>query len=415
MASDIKEQLKTLCSKEVFSRIEVTTLDSWVYRFLKEHGESKKVAYLSDQKIKERWINALGDSVEKYNWKFLRDEWREIIQANRILELEEYLRVSRIGRGTSINRKERCALWKIFKRYSEELEDDNLLEPEEAYHVACKIIEIQSPKQRYCSFLLDEAQDFSAPAFRLLSRLAGNLDANNLFIVGDGHQRIYNRRIVLSRLGIKVQGRSRKLRVNYRTSDEIRRWANALLQGENINDLDANLDRQSGERSLYHGPKPQVNFTTSADKELETVLTWIHQRQAEGFASMDLCIIARDNDQEWVRALQSRGVDCITLTPGKADNRQIQGVRVATMHRVKGLEFSGVALVGVSQDKVPNGRALDSCGDAASREEALQREKLLLHVSATRAKRWLLVTSSGKPSPFLEKSIFKALQCTLND
>ena len=159
LASDIKEQLKTLCSKEVFRRIEVTTLDSWVYRFLKGQRENRKIAYFSDKEVEVRWKNALGDLDERYSWKFLRDEWREIIQAHRISKLEEYLRVSRTGRGTSISRKERTVLWKVFERYSEELKDDGILEPDDAYHLVCDILQAQSPKQRYFSCILDEAQD----------------------------------------------------------------------------------------------------------------------------------------------------------------------------------------------------------------------------------------------------------------
>jgi hypothetical protein len=91
------------------------------------------------------------------------------------------------------------------------------------------------------------------------STVADNqLDTNSLFIVGDGHQRIYGRRVVLSSCGIDIRGRSRKLRINYQTSDEIRKWALAILEGVEVDDLDDGRDDVKGYRSLFHGPAPAI-------------------------------------------------------------------------------------------------------------------------------------------------------------
>lgn len=405
LASDIKEQLKTLCSKEILAKIEVRTLDTWVYRFLKESGESRKIAYESESSaIQERWNNASESFDSCYTTEFFMDEWRDIIQGQRVNSLTDYLSVSRKGRGTSVNRKDRTELWKIFEKYREELKDDNLLEPDDAYHLASDLLEKQPEKQSYASLIVDEAQDLGSPAFRLISQLTKDNCQDNLFIVGDGHQRIYNRQIVLSRLGIKIQGRSKKLKVNYRTSCEISQWATALLRGELIDDLDASQDKLEGVLNLYHGPKPQIVLSASFDEELATLVQWIQLRQAEGSAASDLCVVTRDQSQlnECINGLISRNIECIALKRGRAENRQTTGIRVSTMHRVKGLEFSGIALMGISEGKVPHQLALQRTSDDASYEEALLREKMLLYVAATRAKRWLLLTSSGKLSPFLD-------------
>ncbi len=79
---------------------------------------------------------------------------------------------------------------------------------------------------------------------------------HDLFLVGDAHQRIYGRvRVVLSRCGIGVVGRSRKLRLNYRTTEETRGRAAGLLHGRPVDDLDGGKD-DDRIRSLTHGPAP---------------------------------------------------------------------------------------------------------------------------------------------------------------
>jgi superfamily I DNA/RNA helicase len=67
------------------------------------------------------------------------------------------------------------------------------------------------------------------------------------------------------------------------------------------------------------------------------------------------------------------------------------------MHRVKGLEFTHIFMVGVNEGVMPNRHIV------AEDEEAL-RERCLLHVAATRARDTLTISSYGTPSPFLVTS-----------
>lgn len=136
-------------------------------------------------------------------------------------------------------------------------------------------------------------------AFRLLRAFIplddSRADTNSLFIVGDGHQRIDGRRVVLGRCGIQARGRSRKLRINYRTSDEIRRWALSILDGVDIDDLDNGRDDARGYRSLFHGPSPEIVNASSADKEFSGLISWIKRLQDEGLKLKDICVTARDS------------------------------------------------------------------------------------------------------------------------
>ena len=60
-----------------------------------------------------------------------------------------------------------------------------------------------------------------------------------------------------------------------------------------------------------------------------------------------------------------------------------------------------VALVVMNDELVPNIMALRSAPDEAGKEEILNSERMLVDVAATRAKKRLLASSSGKPSPII--------------
>lgn len=75
-------------------------------------------------------------------------------------------------------------------------------------------------------------------------------------------------------------------------------------------------------------------------------------------------------------------------------------MRLATMHRVKGLEFPVMILAGVNSKLMPL-RIASVEGDPTVKREHEDRERSLLFVAATRARDQLIVTSWGMPSPFL--------------
>ena len=124
----------------------------------------------------------------------------------------------------------------------------------------------------------------------------------------------------------------------------------------------------------------------------------------ERIEESDVCVLARTKDarDEIADALKDRGYDVVALQPRKADDRRKLGVRVATMHRAKGLEFAAVALVHVNEDVVPPKWVLQRADDPAIRRSIIDGEKSLIHVSATRAKKRLFVGSSGKPSELIK-------------
>jgi superfamily I DNA/RNA helicase len=269
--------------------------------------------------------------------------------------------------------------------------------------MAAELISSSTEEPRYCAVVVDEAQDLDAPSFQLIRALAGEEHPNDLFIVGDAHQRIYGRPITLSRCGINVRGRSRKLRINYRTTEETRAWATAVLEGLPFDDLDGGQDGTSDYRSLLHGERPVVKKFEDPAKEQEYIEEVITQlRDADGsLASTCVTSRTRNGVDKLTTALKKAGVATRVIEADEADDPSDTALRLATMHRVKGLEFDQVLIPGLSDDQMPLRSELARRPDQVSRDVFEQQERSLLHVAATRAKKRVVITYSGRPSSLL--------------
>jgi superfamily I DNA/RNA helicase len=206
---------------------------------------------------------------------------------------------------------------------------------------------------------------------------------NDLFLVGDGHQNIYGHHIVLSHLGIDIRGRGRRLRLNYRTPEETRRWASSVLKGVEINDLNGSIDTDRGYRSILSGPEPEFQPCDSFDDELKVIREWIEGIKKSNGEHV-ICVAARTNKErsEYASSLKAAGLSVHEITDKEHDIADPKPVRLSTMHRIKGLEFDHVCLAGLGN--------LEWDSMEESRREM---EKCLLHVAATRTKNSVLVTA----------------------
>jgi superfamily I DNA/RNA helicase len=412
LAADIRANLETLCpelmKKDV---IEVKNLDAWVGGFLKQQGYERRIAYFGEanQEIEAIW-NEVGISPglpDGLSLAFTRDEWRDVVQAQALKERKDYLFAQRTGRGTPINRQTRARLWDVFEAFRARLVEASIAEPDDAYRDASAILTSRPGLLPYKAVVMDEAQDMGSEAFRLVRAIVPKRDpdSNTIFLVGDAYQRIYRRKASLKACGIDVQGRSRRLKVNYRTSEEIRLWATNLLDGLAVDDMDGGADTHQGYHSVFRGPSPIVNVFLAKAAEITALIAWVGQLQASGVDPKDIGILAKTNDlvRETAEALSNAGLPNCLLRPRQAEERSKPGVRLGTMHRAKGLEFDSVAIVGLNDGIVPFKRELDEASDAAEKRRVVERERSLVHVAATRAKRRLYVSSSGNLSNIVER------------
>lgn len=406
LAHDIEANLRTLCPAHLDSRpprIEVINLDRWVSQFLKRKSFAREVAFFGEgrDRLDQVWRSVFDDHElpEGLSEPFIRAEWAQIVQAKGVADQRGYLKASRAGRGTPLDRKKRAALWDIFADYRARLISEGLAEPDDAYREATEILTSEAPNLPYAAVIVDEAQDMGEQAFRLIRAVVPETpsgDRNSLFFVGDAHQRIYGRRASMSACGINVRGRSRQLRLNYRTTREIRAWAVSVLEGVSVDDLDEGKDTLRGYVSLMHGAGPLLVGCKSEAVELEGLVAWLGALPADQIRLSDIGVLcARKADVERVHgALRAAGVETVILQSG-SDDRAIPGVRITTMHRAKGLEFFAVAIPFLSDTAFPPPGALRAAVDAADREDIFLQYRSLLHVAATRAKQALRVSWSG--------------------
>ena len=396
LAQNVDEMLSTLCP-DAKGRIEVLHLHSWAARFMKSHGAGFDIVDGDD--IDECWEQACAGETT-FDVGFLRQEWEQVVQANGIEDMAEYLTVRRTGRGNTLTRPQRGKVWKVFERYLQVLAQRGKQEWLQAIRSTRRFLEENKTLLPYRAVVVDEAQDFHSEEWKLIRALVPAC-VNDLFLVGDAHQRIYGRKVTLSRCGIQIQGRSSTLRINYRTTEQIRTWAMAVLSGVEIDDLDGEKESEDGYKSLLSGSKPEHHHFTTAHKEQEFLAEKIKELLKER-SPEEICVVTRTTKtlrDEYQSMFQRLGIACTVLD--KSKNAGSAGIRLATMHRVKGLEFPVMILAGMNSKTMPLHVA--SVGDDPTcKEEHEIRERSLLFVAATRARDVLIVTSWGTPSPFIQ-------------
>ncbi len=404
LAQDIRDNLRKICSTEELRKIEVINLDAWVSQYLRECGYSAEIVY--DDKLKQIWeeaIASIGGDCE-FPVSFYQDEYNRVVVAQEAFSLENYVKASRTGRGTRLDRKKRIQIWEVFEAYQNLLKQYGIRDIHTAMYECRMLISKSNAGTRYRHIIIDEGQDLSANAFRLLRTIAGEEHANDIFIVGDAHQRIYKNKAALSKCGINVRGRSSILRINYRTTEEIRQSAFALLNGLSFDDLDDGFDTGDRCRSLMHGQPPQISLFNNANEEFDAVSKEIKKLIINEVSAKNICVVARTHTliNGYISQFTSIGQRCYEIKGNKSDDRGLDGIRIATMHRVKGLEFQYVFIVAANKRIIPLPSAIDRT-NTVTEQETMTAEKCLLYVALTRAQKGAYISGYGQISEFLEK------------
>ena len=402
LAADIQENLRKICTPDIMKHIEVVHLDQWVNRYLRSHEYPYTIVY--GEQITDMWKKAESFTGEDFDLPegFFQEEWETIVQAQNIQTLAEYVKAPRPGRGVRLDRKLRMRVWKVFEEYRTMMDAEKVRDAACAMNECAQLLSAGPEVRLYASVIVDEGQDFGPSAYRLLRAIAGCEHANDLFIVGDSHQRIYKNKVTLSRCGIHAKGRSGRLRMNYRTTEEIRNSAMNVLLGLAFDDLDGGIDDGKGYISLSHGDCPIVNVFATQDQEAAELIQRIQEQIAAGMDPREICVVARTNAliDEYKKYLSTAGIVSFEVKRRQADDRSRMGVRLATMHRVKGLEFTSVFIVAANKNYIPLKSAVNRA-DPVEREAAMTRERCLLYVAMTRAKKKVMISAYGTVSEFL--------------
>jgi superfamily I DNA/RNA helicase len=380
----------------VRSRIEVLNVDRLAYGVVK-HARGHPV--IADERVlRTRWAKAAADAGLAFTPAFGKNEWEQVILAQDLRTEQAYLACPRTGRGRPLTRAQRSQVWQAAQRVTAELaaarESTHLQLANEATHLLR-----QAGEPCYRHILVDEAQDLHLAQWRLL-RAAVAPGPDDLFIAADPHQRIYDSRVSLASLQISVRGRSRRLSLSYRTTQEILAWAVPLLGADPVVGLDGEVDSLLGYRSPIRGQRPQLEVAATRAEEFAVLAERIRSWLSAGIEPRAIGVAARSASlvREAREALKADDIMTVPLR-GRGDT---QAVRVGTMHAMKGLEFQAVAVIGVEQGLVPEPAAITpESEDAVTHAQDLQRERCVLFAASTRARDHLFVSGTGALSTFL--------------
>ncbi|MET9336632.1 3'-5' exonuclease [Nonomuraea sp. NPDC003804] len=397
LTAALEQQLELLIDNvEARQPVEVLNTDKLAFRIVQENlGRSPHVLDVKD--LEQRWTQWLNELGSSYRARFLIEEWDNVIIAQDLRTQEEYVACRRHGRREPLAGAERPEVWRIITMFRERMRQRDERTFRQITDEAARLLQ-DSDSPVYRHVIVDEAQDLHPAQWRLL-RAAVPEGPDDLFIVGDPHQRIWEHRVSLKSVGIDVRGaRSHRLTINYRTTQEILTWAIqvlGLVQADGLDDLPTSLE---GYESPMHGRRPVVRRFPDQESELDAVVEQVRSWLNDGVAAKDIAVTAR------VRALRDQAINRLESAGIKAVRSGSTGVRVSTMHMTKGLEFRCVAVIGATQKLIPLPSALVPADvDQAAHNESLQRERCLLYVACTRARDRLYVSHSGPPSQFLPR------------
>jgi hypothetical protein len=347
LALDIEDGLKSICSPEQMKQIDIINLDALVFRFLKARRYEHEIAFDFEAKCAHVWESAMVDFDPSLGVSrdFVREEFEQVVLAQGLAARDDYREAPRRGRGVMLSRKKRDALWEIFENYRLQLSAKGLKEPDDAYRDACALLQSEG-RPPYAHAVVDETQDFGPQALRLIRALVPR-GPNDLMFVGDGHQRIYAKnKATMSSCGIDIRGRAKKLYLNYRTTEEIRREAVSLLEGIEVDDLDGGSDEIARYKSLLHGPKPERIQGASMEAIRDGIRGFIEQCLADNRDSkVGVMAPTTKLRDQLAKQIREAGYKVATVNHRERLSRKDAQIFAMTLHRAKGLEFDAVVIV----------------------------------------------------------------------
>jgi len=344
--------------------------------------------------------------VTEVSSQFLLSEWDNVIDPWQLNSLQAYAEVPRVGRKNRLGPRQRERLWQVFDAVRIHLAARRLFTASSLFAETAALYRDKQPKP-FTHIVVDEAQDLGVAELRFLSAIAADR-ADALFFTGDLGQRIFRQPFSWKALGVDVRGRSVTLKVNYRTSHQIRRAADRLLP-RSVRDLDGISDDRAGTISVFDGPEPEVYVCADQNEERERAAELLRGAVETGLSPREIGVFVRSEAQlaRARAAVRAAGLPARSLVDSapEGDDTAPEGddtVLVGTMHLAKGLEFRMVLLMSCDQDVLPLAERIEQVADEFELDEVLTTERQLLYVAATRARDRLVITASTPASEFID-------------
>jgi UvrD-like helicase C-terminal domain/AAA domain len=400
LANALKTRLQYLIGNEpdISGRIEVHPVIGIAYEMYSAAFGQPNIALSALLRELLRQAAAQLDG-QPFTERFLFGEWSDVVDARQLKSWEEYRDVARLGRKTRIGGKQRETLWSIFEQVRAELVRRKVVTRSDVFGRVTE--QIAAGGKRVFDFaVVDEAQDVGIAELRFLAAI-GSSRPDGLFLAGDLGQRIFQQPFSWKSLGVDIRGRSYALRINYRTSHQIRSHADRLLPQE-VADVDGNSESRRGTISVFNGVEPTVETFADPDQETAAIGKWLADRVAQGVPPHEIGVFVRANSQlrRARAAVKKSGTAAVELSD-KIETAQGR-ISIGTMHLAKGLEFRAVAVIACDDEVIPLQERIEKVADEADLEDVYNTERHLLYVACTRARDHLLVTGVDPASEFLE-------------
>ena len=400
LASALARKLAVLVGGDAAALRRVTVLP---YRMVADElfqlAFGRRASVASDAQVED----AIGKAAESVGAKgftprFLLSEWRHVVDAWQIADVEAYAKVPRLGRKNRMSAGQRERLWPVFAAVRASLAKRGLATWPEIYGRAAAYYATR-PTKPFSHIVVDEAQDLGVAELRFLAAISpAGTDA--LFFAGDLGQRIFQQPFSWAALGVDVRGRSSTLTVNYRTSHQIRRMADRLLPNA-VRDVDGNGDERERTVSIFNGPAPEVVQSDTIDSEIVAVAAWITKARTDGVLPSEIRVFVRTR-AEMARARSAVEAAAMEWMELSEQDQDFAGrVPIGTMHLAKGLEFKAVAVMACDDGIIPSQSRLELAADETEMDEVYETERHLFYVACTRARDRLLVSSVAPGSEFL--------------
>lgn len=388
----IESQLKDVRYNE--EQLTVTTYHNWAKEALKKVTMLGKNDYKFINNIFNKTYREYPSSSKYFtddSYKdYLYDEWIWL-KGKGIHDEDEYLDVTRTGRGVSIAKPQRKEIYSFFKKVDAKLVACNLV----THHSYGMLVMKNAKKIQsyfgYTHIFIDEAQDLKQAEVHSLSNLIG---ANaQLVIAADLGQKIYKTDFTWKSAGVNVQGgRTKTLDIAHRSTKQVMDLAASLLAHDPLVKTE---EEGRPQNVIRDGNLPLIVQTKN---EKEAIIKLVKSiLDLEPSARIGVLSYANTAANSFESVLKEVNIKAEKIDKN-GGNLYTPGVKLMTMHSAKGLEFDYVILTGIN-DRFPSFyNVLDD-----EKEEHVNAIRRLLYVSMTRARNDLFIVYSGQPSQFIDE------------
>jgi hypothetical protein len=386
LASYIRDKVRGLASqKGVDNNIEVWGVDKLLRSICDTHKLSD--GHIDLGAVEDMLAAALSDRGRGKQMPFYLTEYAEVIQRFHIRTLDEYLAADRKGLGKPLNEAERRAVWEVMGPVLEEMDARRIIDFADIAYMVCEGVKSGRVPPVYDSIIIDEAQDLTPLQLTALAGLVKS-NTNNIMVLSDQNQRIFRLSSWRKDTNLNIVGRTHYLKVNYRTTKQIREYADQQFMH-----CQMVTDHLRGYKSLFTGPEPMVQVFNDQGSQIGWVVERVNDLLSSGMQPHEICVADPHTDgvNRVDGALMLANIPHTVLRSDVYPKEGL-GVGVTTLAGCKGLEFRAVLITNY-QDALKGD--LDDGADEWYVHREQERLDCLRYVAATRAREVLMVGRVG--------------------